>query len=300
MRCTAAGWRWGVLGVTLALAVPVRAAEPVAPDVDGLGVPLPDGMIAVPGKVLLVGSSSIEWGFGPALADDLLALGVEHVRNEGRMATGLSRPDYFDWPTFAAQAVTETHPDLVIAQFGGNDCQALRSVKGKREVDWGDEAWDAAYAERVRALVHVLGSTGAVVVFVGMPHMQEPGFAARIAHVNDLIAATVRAEGGWFVDTWDLTSAADGAYQATFDDHGRTHALRRDDGIHLGKWGAPYIAQRVADRLAARMDLLDACVLRPEDDPRGTCDVDPVDAEGAAPPVDTVGVPAERRVESPG
>ena len=215
--------------------------------------------VPVPERVLLVGSSSIEWGFGPALERELAALGVVQVRNEGQMSTGLSRPDFFDWPAHLEALLDAERPDLVVAQFGGNDAQLLRDTRRRVVARWGDPDWEAAYASRVHQIAEACVRRGVPVVFVGMPHMEDPAFAERIALVNAIVAREAVKVGARFLSTWDLTSDPDGGALVRFERDGRRYRLRRDDGIHLGKHGAPWVAELVADELARGFDLTGDC-----------------------------------------
>ena len=41
------------------------------------------------------------------------------------MASGLTRPDYYDWPAALAADLEATDPEVVVAVFGVNDAQGI-------------------------------------------------------------------------------------------------------------------------------------------------------------------------------
>ncbi|MCB9662906.1 MAG: DUF459 domain-containing protein [Alphaproteobacteria bacterium] len=219
--------------------------------------------VAVPETALLVGSSSFEWGLGPALARQLEDVGVRQVINAGRRSTGLARLDFHDWLAEAEALVQAHHPGLVVVQLGGNDAQHLRSPTGRRVADWGSDDWTETYANRVRSLLAILGREGAPVAIVGLSHPEEPGYARKVATINALWSVVAAERGAWFLGTWDLTSAPDGAPLIHRDVGGRLRRVRGDDGIHLTSTVAAWVAAELGRELARHLDRKAACALDP-------------------------------------
>ena len=130
---------------------------------------------ASPDDVLLVGSSSVDGAFGRLIESELEHTGM-HVGRVGHPATGLARPDYFDW-----NAEIERLGDLhalrgVLVLLGGNDTQPLRltddeaRAEGHHAIRWADEQrWRALYAARVTRFVDGLCTAGATRVLVVLP-----------------------------------------------------------------------------------------------------------------------------------
>lgn len=212
------------------------------------------GRLPRPARVLLIGSSSIHHGFGEALDDTLTELGGIEVVNAGRSATGLARPDFFDWMAHARERVADAHPDLVVAQFGGNDCQALFEPNGDVTVRWDDAGWDAEYTRRVNELIEIARAAGATIVFVGMPRMQSRSFSSKIAHLNSVVEAAAGAAGVVYLSSWEATSDGDGP-RATVQVDGRSSPMRDEDGIHLSVAGSRYVAGLLIEALGQTYDL---------------------------------------------
>lgn len=277
-----AGPAWAGSAVSVALS-PGAVPPPVADDVVGVpsdvvplrlgptpvcavaldptGRPDPTAPWPMPRRVLLVGSSSMEWGFGPALGDALAKLGTDEIVNVARYATGLARPDHFDWHARLDEVLADFAPDLVVAQFGGNDAQHLRDVRGRRIADWETDAWAEAYANRVRRFVLRFTREGRRVVLIGFPRMEPQGYDARITLINAIVRRVAEAEGAVFVGVDDLTTTTEGTVATSFELDGRRWKLRQQDGIHLSERGAHWVAEEVARRIERRLDRRATCVV---------------------------------------
>ena len=84
-------------------------------------------------KVLLLGDSLIATGFGVRLESLLDKTPGVVAYRKGKSASGLARPDFFDWMREAQHQIAAREPDVVIILMGGNDGQDLTSTgKSKR------------------------------------------------------------------------------------------------------------------------------------------------------------------------
>ena len=64
------------------------------------------------------------------------------IIQKGLQSTGLSRPDYYNWPSALQVFMTQYHPDIVLIMLGGNDAQTIWTLSGdKIPFGVGDERW---------------------------------------------------------------------------------------------------------------------------------------------------------------
>ena len=80
-------------------------------------------------RVVVVGDS-LAAGLG-FFADRVFRPALVDVRKQGRISTGLARPDYFNWPAEMRYIVDRYRPDLTVVMVGENDNQSLRSSSGR-------------------------------------------------------------------------------------------------------------------------------------------------------------------------
>jgi len=192
-------------------------------------------------RVLVVGDS-LGIDLGNALVPDLLATGVVQATLDGQVGTGLTRPDYYDWPTELGTDLSRDTPQLVIVMIGANDGQ---DFLGPPDVPYGSAAWDATYAARVASFMDEATSTGAQVLWVGMPPMQNPVLSAKMDNIDAIVQAqAAKHRRVAFVSSATILGTAQGQftpYLTTPD--GEEVNVREPDGTHIAPGGAEILSQ---------------------------------------------------------
>ncbi len=231
----------------VAAAVATRPVATVAPTTTPTATttvpPRPPG----PERVLVVGDS-VAGDMGNRLAARLDAAG-NVTTLDTRPATGLTRPDAFDWPRQLALDLARDHPDVVVAMWGANDAQAMPLPSGPAA--FGSPGWVAAYSTRVRAVADEVAGARARLVWVGEPVMRSAFFDARMQALGTVVRAALAGRAAvTFTDTHPVLATPAGRYaDALPDDAGRLQLVRATDGIHLTWAGADRLAAYVAARI---------------------------------------------------
>ena len=96
-------------------------------------------------------------------------------------ATGLTRPDFYDWPAALTEDMATHRPEVAFIMFGGNDSQGLIAPDGSTYPGPSDAGWRAEYARRVGAVMDLLRADDRIVFWIGLPPMREAGFDGRAA-----------------------------------------------------------------------------------------------------------------------
>ena len=203
---------------------------------------------AEPLRVLIVGDS-IGLDMGGPLQTDLAGTGVVNAALDGRVSTGLTRPDYFNWPAELTADIKSTQPQVVVVMIGANDAQ---DFLGPPDVPYTSPQWNTLYAQRVAQFMQIAGSGGATVVWVGMPPMQDPGLNAQMSDVNAVVQhqATLAHPAVTFVSTDKSLGTAQGGYTAFVTNAaGQIVNVRTPDGTHLTPGGGQVVAQEVIGEL---------------------------------------------------
>ena len=113
------------------------------------------------------------------------------------MASGLTRPDYYDWPAALQADVAAGDPEVVVVVFGVNDGQGIVLADGTPVPDVADPVV-AEYRRRVAELMDELRADDRLVLWVLLPPMQDADYAARMAVVTQAVAAEA-ASRPWMV-----------------------------------------------------------------------------------------------------
>ena len=227
---------------------PPAAAERVEPEAVESEAAETDDVVPAPRRVMIVGASSIQFGLGRALERWIERFQGVTVMRYGLHSTGLARPDYFDWHAKAREMKDEFQPDLVIAQFGGNDGQGLTDRDtGRAVAPLFTDAWDEVYGARVEAFVEIFEDDDVPVVILGMPAMRNAYHQRKMARINEVTEAACARAGARFVDTFAMTTDAEGNYLSRAEVEGRLRVIRASDGMHLNGYGAELVTAGILD-----------------------------------------------------
>jgi uncharacterized protein len=203
---------------------------------------------ANPLPVLILGDSlGIDMG-GP-LQNDLVNTGVVQATLDARESTGLTRPDYFNWPAELQTDLGTTHPQVVVIMIGANDPQ---DFPGPPDVPFTSPQWNVMYAARVADFMKLAQSGGATVIWVGMPPMQNAALSSKMSDVDavDQQQAALRKPAVNFISTWTLLGTAQGTYAPFITNaSGQVINVRTPDGIHLTPAGGEVLSQTVLNYL---------------------------------------------------
>jgi lysophospholipase L1-like esterase len=176
----------------------------------------------------------------------MLAGNGASVTNDYKSSTGLSRPDFYDWPARARAEKRRLRPDVVIMMFGANDWQNIRS--GGHVYTRGTKSWDAVYAARAGRLMDIARAGDTVVYVVGQPNTgRSAGYARHMAHINGLAEREARKRPDVrFISTWALFSTPSGAYASSLrTSTGELVRMRSGDKIHFTGAGASRLAREL-------------------------------------------------------
>jgi hypothetical protein len=210
-----------------------------------------DPTAAAPLRVLIVGDS-IGLDMGGALQSDLAGTGVVNAALDGKESTGLTRPDYFNWPAELTSDLHTDNPQVVVIMVGANDAQ---DFLGPPDTPYTSPNWTPLYAQRIQQFMQIAQSGGASVIWVGMPPMQNPALSAQMADINALGQHQAAAANPpiTFVNTWKSLGTPTGGYTAfVTNPAGQIVNTRTPDGIHLTPGGGQVVAQQVISEMVAQ------------------------------------------------
>lgn len=171
---------------------------------------------------------------------------------DGRVATGLARPELFNWPQHMLEVIAQDDPDVVVLTLGSNDDQVLTGDRGVGP--FGSGPWIEEYRRRIGGMMDtVTADRGRTLVWLGVPIMRnEERSETRYRVINDIIREEAAQRPGrvFYVDLYDRFTV-DGGY-ADFVDGVQ---VRTPDGIHFSRDGGNVVAQMVIDQLGRMYDL---------------------------------------------
>jgi hypothetical protein len=231
-------------------APPASAPAVLAPSPTTVPSPTPEPTVRPPTPAeplrLWVGGDSLAGIFGSSLVRDSSDTGVISATLDYRISTGLSRPDYFNWPAELQRVSNEEDPDIFVLVFGSNDSQGLMNAAGEVYQPMSD-GWRAEYRRRVAGTMDLVEQPGRLVVWVGLPPMRDGEFSSRLADIDRIYREEAAAHAGVvYVDAWTLLDDGAGAYTAYLPDgSGHVEQVREPDGVHLTRAGGDRLSSEV-------------------------------------------------------
>lgn len=205
-----------------------------------------DSLVIVPGESLL-----------RAIAGNRAITTVGPI--DGRIASGLERPDVFNWFTHVQEVMQKEKPRAVVVMFGGNDDHNLMTgvAEGREVGTFGSPAWRAEYRRRVAAIMDAVTQRGAYLVWIGLPISRDADQTLRFDVINAIVQteAAKRKRNVAYLDTYFFFAGEDGGYAQYIEDAaGKLVKMRAEDGVHFERPAGDLIADKVVGRLGERYD----------------------------------------------
>jgi len=206
-----------------------------------------DSLVLVPGESLL-----------RAVAGNRAITPVGKI--DGRIASGLERPDVFNWFTYVREQMRSRKPRAVVLMFGGNDDHGFMTglPEGREVGSFGSPSWRAEYRRRVGAIMDTIAGANAFLVWIGLPISHDAGQTLRYDVINTIVQseAAKRLGRASYLDTYFFFAGDDGGFAEYIeDDTGKLVKMRADDGVHFERPAGDLIAENVLERLEERYDL---------------------------------------------
>ncbi len=206
--------------------------------------------------ILLIGSSTLAWALRPSLEAAAAQFGWS-LHNSARPSTSLARPDYFDWPSNLPRTIVRHRPRVVVMQFGGNDCQALRHADGSNEARRRPPGpWRTGYTNRVFTMVRIARDLGARVLLLDLQSGRQAPHNHCIQEISKLLHQVALAADIPIHSVYNDTCDGQRGYREHMHVNGALRPIRSTDGLHLNTGGGTLAGRAVLRRLRQH-DLLD-------------------------------------------
>lgn len=200
---------------------------------------------------MYIGGDSMVGQFGPMLDNRAAQSGMVDSEFVYEFESGLSRPDFLDWPARLREVSADLDPDAFVLFFGGNDAQAIYMPDGTW-IDFDTPEWEEEYRRRVDGVMTELEEAGHWVYWMGMPIVRSETFRPRVELLNEIYESEAAQHPRvTFIESWSVFQGPDGGYSEYLTDaNGDLVDMRLDDGVHLTTAGAIRLAEVVYDVLA--------------------------------------------------
>lgn len=204
-------------------------------------------------RVAVFGDSfgdGVEWG----LRQQLPRKGFE-VLKYSQPASGFTRYRRLNLEKQATEQLGGAAVDIAVVSFGANDTQGIITDAGEHAPLLSDK-WKAQIGARLDRFVGLLRKHKAMVYWVGLPAMREPGLEADVRAINNFYAERMARLEVPFIDTRPIVDDGKGGYAAYLDDPktGKRTLIRDGDGVHMSMTGYLWLTRGLSERIENYVD----------------------------------------------
>jgi hypothetical protein len=204
-----------------------------------------DSLAEVPGQ-------SLERITGEGASIDVLSV-------ESRLATGLTRPDVYNWFTRFPKAVVQLKPRVAVLSFGADDSHDYMTggPAGLTVGPIGSVSWAREYRRRVAGVTSELNAAGVYVVWLGIPISRSPTRNVRFRFIDHILSSVAKSDskGASYIDAYSLFARGGEYHDYLRSPSGQLVLMRAADGVHYTSPAGDLVANAVIARLRQVFDL---------------------------------------------
>jgi len=162
--------------------------------------------------------------------------GVE-FKSGAKPSSGLSRPDFYDWPAEIPKVVKRFNPDVFVVSMGTNDNQAVR-LSDRSWVRPNQPEWEEVYRSRIRTMLRGMNEgRSRRIIWIGPNSVHGRKKGSRRYRINEMMRDEVAKFDGdaHYIDLYRLITHDSGRVRRLIQrkSDGRYFKARAKDGVHL-------------------------------------------------------------------
>ena len=202
-------------------------------------------------RVLIVGDS-IMMTVGPVIKDNVTSKMSGSAVVKAKLATGLARPDVFDWNSEIKGVVSKSKFDLIVMMLGTNDSQDF--AENGKIFTYGSTEWVDIYNKRLLGVMQTACVGAKKVLWFGLPPMKSVNFDRKAHRINSWTKKQALASGCVdFVPTDRMLGDEDGKFASYLKVGDHLEKIRTTDGIHVTKKGGQVVSDFLVDYVKSSM-----------------------------------------------
>ena len=187
-------------------------------------------------SILIIGDS-LMMTVGPILKESFEKKFKSEVTLRAKLATGLARPDVFDWVGEVDMLTAKTKFKAAIVMIGTNDSQDF--LEKNNILIYGTPEWVNSYRRRIRSLMEKICDNVESAVWIGLPPMKSRSFHRKVTRLNQLVIQSIKNVNCMhYLDTFPIFGDEAGQYLSYKKVENRNERIRMTDGIHITRGGA--------------------------------------------------------------
>lgn len=201
-------------------------------------------------KVLILGDSMMI-GAGPVLRQAIVSRLNGAALVVARLSSGLTRPEFFNWPRQLAARASDTRYDAIVTLLGTNDGQSM--LAHGKQLAFGSPLWNAEYGHRLDVMMGMTCQVAKQGLWLGIPPVRPEGLQRHVEVINRLAkAAAARHACIRYLSLDGLFGTGASESTPSRKRGGRPSNLRAHDGVHFSAAGNALLSAFVVQFLKTR------------------------------------------------
>lgn len=170
--------------------------------------------------------------------------------NLSKQSTGLSYPNFFNWPQTIKDTL-QTNPAIkvLVVFLGPNDPWDMPNPKGGQYLRFKSPEWEIAYRSRIAEIIQTAKQHHVSVMWLTPPNMRKDLLNQQMVYLNKIIHDEVEKNQAFVIDSRPIFGAKNDVYTDYLVKDQNSIKMRSADGIHFSPDGQKIIAQTIYSHL---------------------------------------------------
>lgn len=204
-----------------------------------------------PGPKVLVLGDSIMMTVGPVIKKDIATQLSGAAVVKAKLATGLARPDVFNWVTELKRMTATHHYNYAVLMLGTNDSQDF--VENGEILTYGTSGWVKAYNKRLDDLMGAACAAADKAFWIGLPPMRSEAFNRKAVRINSWAKKQAeKHECMQYVASDKIIGDEKGRFATYVKVADKMEKVRMVDGIHVTARGGSILSSNLLEMMAPK------------------------------------------------
>ena len=170
--------------------------------------------------------------------------------NLSKQSTGLSYPNFFNWPQTIKETLQSNPAIKVLVVFlGPNDPWDMPNPQGGLYLRFKSPEWEAVYRSRIAEIIESAKQHNVSVMWLTPPNMRKELPNQQMVYLNQVITDEVKKHQAFLIDSRPIFGGKNDVYSDYIVKDHNSIKMRSADGIHFSPDGQKIIAKTISDHL---------------------------------------------------
>lgn len=170
--------------------------------------------------------------------------------NLSKQSTGLSYPQFFNWPeTIKDTLIANPEIKILVVFLGPNDPWDMPNPAGGAYLKFKSPAWEQVYRSRIAEIIQTAQQHQVKVMWISPPNMRKDSLNDQMIYLNHVVSDEVQKHHAFLIDAREILGTRNNIYNDYLIKDGISAKMRSADGIHFSIEGQKAFAQVIEQNI---------------------------------------------------